>query len=244
MQTYAQPIFRFRKTLEQFDNVTSNKTSFREWTEEIRDQTHFSIMPFHEYFGPDSDEKVGKREKFDLTYSRYRYQHTRLLQPDQDINLGAEESLLRWAVEESQGTICTVLVEISLAIESFWQSTFNHPLKPTSYHATLQGLKPKVLHWQSGLEELIAWLGWVGEYTGCDEKCAWDETCFIPMWPLIPRTGNRPRFNGSFPGYWFQPNRTFTSPPSGFGIPWADSEGDLWTPKCTKKEFFLTGKRG
>jgi len=51
-----------------------------------------------------------------------------------------------------------------------------------------------VNRWKEGVEELMAWLGWAGEWVACPQKCAWDETCFIPMWPLIARWGRgRPR---------------------------------------------------
>ncbi|KII87870.1 hypothetical protein PLICRDRAFT_42393 [Plicaturopsis crispa FD-325 SS-3] len=51
-----------------------------------------------------------------------------------------------------------------------------------------------ISHWRSDLEELIAWLGWA-MWERCDPSCAWDEQCYIPMWPLVKHM-DPPSVNG------------------------------------------------
>ncbi|KII87871.1 hypothetical protein PLICRDRAFT_699365 [Plicaturopsis crispa FD-325 SS-3] len=41
-----------------------------------------------------------------------------------------------------------------------------------------------ISRWRSDLEVLMAWLGWA-MWERCDPSCAWDEQCYIPMWPLV-----------------------------------------------------------
>lgn len=178
VQTYASPLLIFKKTLYEFEELSSNKTALQQWVASIRDKSHTFLVPFLEY-PADTKKEVWERGSrlYKDTHSRCRYQSTRLLAPEIGIHLSEEELSLKWAVEETTGAICSVLVETGLQIESIWQSDFN-ALTPTS---TGQDIEPKVLSWIEGVEELMAWLGWAGEWTRCEKKCEWDEKCFIPM---------------------------------------------------------------
>ncbi|KAE8441081.1 hypothetical protein EG329_005876 [Mollisiaceae sp. DMI_Dod_QoI] len=261
VQAYGTGIFNFLNTLEKFDNVTiANGTAVREWMIDVRDQTHNFLIPFLEYPDDDASEDVWVRDSslFKATYSRCRFQFTRLLDPEEGISLGPEESLLKWAVEETTGGICSVLVDVGLAVEGIWKSKFNVPVKGVSELRELIKIKKEVQRWTEGIEELMAWLGWAGEWVRCEERCAWDESCFIPMWPLIPfpRRGRAPpRYNPGYggppygrPGYYSRPNPykglppngTFRRPGRGFN-PWQPNEDSLWNPKCVKSDYILNG---
>ncbi|KAJ5041526.1 uncharacterized protein L3040_005111 [Drepanopeziza brunnea f. sp. 'multigermtubi'] len=100
------------------------------------------------------------------------------------VDLSHEEALLKWAVEETMGGICSVIVEVGLAVEGRLMSEFNTPLNSSTALLTAD-MRQDVQHWAYGIEELMAWLGWAGEWISCDKKCDWDESCVIPMWPLI-----------------------------------------------------------
>lgn len=75
-------------------------------------------MPFLEY-PKDANEATWKRNSslFKQTYSFCQFQHTRLLDPEQGVVLGPEETLLKWAVEETMGGICSVIIDVSMAVE-------------------------------------------------------------------------------------------------------------------------------
>ena len=108
----------------------------------------------------------------------------------------------------------------------------------------------------------MAWLGWAGEWVLCPEKYAWDEKCFIPMWPLIRmgldggpgrRTpgGKRPGdggpgYDGPPPDKRFPPGNRTGWPPNnstgqrpGGGFRWQPDESDLWQPKCIKYDYLV-----
>lgn len=259
VQTYGSSLLLFLQTLEGFQILTTtNETLVREWMIDLRDKSHAFIMPFLEYPDEETRENVWTRDSnlFKETYSRCRFQFTRLLDPEEGIVLGSEESLLQWSVEETTGGICSVLVDIGLAVEGIWEAKFNGPPKETSRSTTVN-LEKEVLRWTEGIEELMAWLGWAGEWVRCEQKCAWDESCFLPMWPLIPfpRRGGggrrppdrggppygRPGFGRPYPYHDFPPNNgTFNAPGRGFN-PWEPNEDTLWNPQCVKSDYILNG---
>jgi hypothetical protein len=268
VQTYAAPLFTFLKALQQYPG-SHNHTALELWMIDIRDQTHTFLVPFLQYPDPPTSSEIWMRESplFKDTYSLCRFQYTRLLDPKEGVFLGPEEELLKWAVEEMLGGICFVLVDVGLSTEGIWESNFNLlPSKKTS-HLHIPGLKAELQRWTEGVEELMSWLGWAGEWIGCDVHCAWDEKCYIPMWPIIPMgrrrpgRGRRPGGPGyGGPGYgrppMGPPNGTFPSPGNGTfpGLPgngtwspgrgfnpWAPSEKGLWKPKCVKKNYILEG---
>ncbi|KAN0091710.1 hypothetical protein V8E51_017557 [Hyaloscypha variabilis] len=273
VQTYAAPLLTFSKALQQYPHG-GNRTEVEIWMTDIRDQTHTFLVSFLEYPDVDSPgDDIWAREStlFKDTYSLCRFQYTRLLDPKEGILLGPEEQLLKWAVEETLGGICSVLVDVGLSTEGIWEANFNLP--PSKKHAPskIPGLKKEVKRWTEGVEELMSWLGWAGEWVGCDVHCEWDEKCYIPMWPIIPfgrgRPGRGKRPGGGGPGHGGPgdgrppggpPNGTFPGPPGngtfpgppgngtgrgpGRGFnPWGPSEAGLWKPKCVKKNYILEG---
>ncbi len=169
------------------------------------------------------------------------------------MTLNPEEGLLKWAVEETAGSICSVLIDVGFAVEGLWQSKFDDPPKNTTESVSRQKMRNEVQYRIRGIEELMAWLGWAGEWVGCEKKCDWDETCYIPMWPLIHWGGERrppygrPRYgypnNPTYgtPGYG-RPPPDFGHPPNGTrgrrgGAFWGSDEQDLWEPKCVNSDY-------
>ncbi|KAG9237464.1 hypothetical protein BJ875DRAFT_532939 [Amylocarpus encephaloides] len=136
-------------------------------------------------------------------------------------------------------------LEIGMSIESLWQSRFNTvDDSPTS---TLQEMKLEVIRWTHGIEELMAWLGWAGEWVRCEKKCAWDEKCFVPMWPMMPMLrplGYGTPGSGYPPTYGYPPRygppTNHTSPGRGGpgrGFKWHQDETNLWKPICVMPDF-------
>jgi len=267
VQSYAGPLNVLVKTIQQYETVIpTNETTIKKWMADVRDQTHTFLLPFLEYPTDAADDLIWTRESvlYKDTFSKCRYQYTRLLAPEEGFTLGPEETTIKLSVEDVTGSICSTLVDIGLAVEGIWESRYNIPAPNPS---SPLNLKRESTRWQHSVEELMAWLGWAGEWTGCKEKCAWDESCFIPMWPMIPMGGGpgrgRPGRGGRGPpGYWrpgygrpgygrpapgygmpgFPPNQTGPGGPPGRGFnPWESSEDDLWQPKCVKSNYILEG---
>jgi len=200
-----------------------------EWLTALRFRTHEFLLPFLQYPESHLEEPDWGRESelFKITYSRCRYHHTRLLVPEEGVLLGPEESTLRWAVEETMGSICSVIVDVGLSVESL----FDIPSTQSKFSIPPHKMKTDVKRWTEGVEELMAWLGWAGEWTGCKERCAWDEKCFIPMWPLLARRG----WGGPY-GYLVPYPYMPSVPASGFPG-WTTDESDLWQPVCVKANY-------
>ncbi|KAK6614173.1 serine protein kinase [Botrytis cinerea] len=195
VQTYASPLAQLLQTLQTYSSVPpTNKSVERKWITSIRDQTHSFLLPFLEYPSPKENPSIWKRDSnlFQITHSRCHYHHTRLLSPSLGIYLSPEEKSLKWAVEETQAGICNILIDIGFSIENIWNSTFQQP-SPNSKDASISSSenKKETLRWIHGIQELMAWLGWAGEWTSCEKKCAADEKCYIPMWPMLGEVMDR-----------------------------------------------------
>jgi hypothetical protein len=226
VQTYATDLANFLKMLQTFpDNSLKNETEVRNWVWQVRDQTHAFLLPFLEYPEHTSDEDWKRSSPlFANTFSRCRYHHTRLLDPAEGfaVSLIPEEETLKLAVEETTSGICSVLVDVGLSMEGIWSSHFNIPPNSTHplSHSSLSILKKEIARWKEGIEELMAWLGWAGEWVSCNRKCEWDEKCYIPMWPLI-----------HLPGFGGGPGRGGGRGPPDRGVPGAGrppSNGTGW----------------
>jgi hypothetical protein len=252
----------FLKSLQQLPQ-SHNQISLQAWMADVRDQTHTFLVPFLQYPDSSAGGKTWSRKSalFKDTYSLCRFHHTRLLDPDEGIALGPEEELLKWAVEETMGGICSVLVDVGLSVEGIWQSNFNLPRSNNTAIPSRGKLAKEVKRWTEGVEELMSWLGWAGEWIGCDVLCTWNEKCYIPMWPIIPMGRRGPGWGRGRPGYGrlrrpppgsypypgdpysgpgVPPNGTWRGPGRGFN-PWGPSEAELWKPKCVKKNFIFEG---
>lgn len=246
VQTYATDLASFLEKLQAFDHLLkTNRTELREWAAGVRDRTHSFLLPFLEYPNKTDEESwMTNSTLFNDTYSRCRFHYTRLLDPNEHVFLGPEESTLKWATEEVMSGICSVLVDTGLSMERVWNSNFNVPSNTTPIEYPAVGdLEEEVNRWTEGVEELMAWLGWAGEWTSCDRKCELDEKCFIPMWPLIRMgfgRGPRPPPGGKRPDHG-EPGRGEPGRGGGPGGPprWQFDESDLWQPKCVKYDHLF-----
>jgi len=205
VQVYAVDLMRLKLLLNSSKSLQpTNYTAVRDWMFLIRAQNHAFLMPFLEYPTNMKDHTVwapGSGLAKD-TFARCKYHHTRLLVPGEGIPLSHEEELLRWAVEETMGAICYVTQEVSFAVEKTWLAYFNDKAasRGTAWLWNRK-LQADIRRWTHGIEELMAWLGWAGEWVRCEKVCAWDEECYVPMWPLKgpmgrPPKGKRPSRDG------------------------------------------------
>ncbi|CAK7234180.1 hypothetical protein SBRCBS47491_008862 [Sporothrix bragantina] len=168
--------------------ATKNSTETREWLHRLRAQNHMFMVGYLEYPAPDPTSSTSAWQPgsalFNQTLSLCRYRYTRLFAESQ---LPPEESDLRWAVEETYGTLCGELLVIGFDVERTWAERYSKAAKskPKSVANDDANLSVAAARWYDQLTELIAWLGWESEFIGCDRVCGWHERCFIPMWPLM-----------------------------------------------------------
>lgn len=245
VQSYAGPLFSFARTLQKYRNLTTNNETFiKDYFADLRGQTHAFLLPFLEYPSDNVNKLIWTRNSplFNETLSKCQFQHTRLLSPEEGFAIGPEETNIKLSVEAVTSGICSVIVDIGLSMEGIWATKFNIPSSKLSSVQSTLNFDKEISRWTQGVEELMAWLGWAGEWVGCSQKCAWDESCFIPMWPMIPFRGGPGR--GRRPGYEYgragMPYRGPPGPPAGGRPeinPWQPDESDLWEPKCVKSDY-------
>ncbi|KAF2086987.1 hypothetical protein K490DRAFT_42965 [Saccharata proteae CBS 121410] len=218
-----------------------NWSSLRAWFASIRVQTHWFLIPYFEY-PPQPYTKTSLKQAF---HPQSPYATAALLRcksqysiSDPENTLAHGERLLSWATDEVLTGICTAIVHVGMGVEYEWLSAFNKDDDPRDDDGDdFDG--PSLLRaakkWQDAIEELMAWLGWVDQWTGCHGPCAADELCYIPMWPATGRSGGAGRGGGP-------PSRR---PGKGDGEPtrsgeggWGDEEKSLWEPVCVNMSSF------
>lgn len=194
-----------------------NQTEVDQWLAEMRSQIHAFWVGFLEYpdvggagviigDGQGQEWQIGSR-LYNQTYSRCRYHYTRLLVEEEGIMVGHEESELKAAVEETVGTICAVVIEIGFSVEKLWMARVEERETGSTGGRSMGGgraqtrekgerrgwidahLRAETRRWKTGLEELMSWLGWAGEWTRCEERCAWDVSCFLFLRILMEYMG-------------------------------------------------------
>lgn len=260
VQRYALRLQQLSSVFNRLPNIDmKNSTAVRTWFMGLRQHTHFLLMPYFEYHMDFAvqDEIIMLGQQ---TLSWCRYQYTRLLAPDLNtVALTPEEALIMSAVEETLGNICLWVVNAGLAVELEWLDRFDgHPSSSSTTKSSPSFIN-RINFWQTGLEELMAWLGWVDQWTYCKDGCAQDEVCFIPMWPMdnIDQPGRRiwPGPGGGGPGYGYgyhRPGRKYLGYNDKNDIPegpprdrpmgssnWSTNGESLWEPKCIKTEYAM-----
>ncbi|KZT74014.1 hypothetical protein DAEQUDRAFT_734889 [Daedalea quercina L-15889] len=87
------------------------------------------------------------------------------------VPLTAQERLLRTGVETVLGRVCSDYG--SIFVESM----------DADEHAPVEVTKALVANWESRIVALMEWLDWT-EWLRCDEVCASDSICSMPLWPV------------------------------------------------------------
>lgn len=182
-----------------FPAEATNETQVYKWLFDLRAQSHLFMVAYLEY-----PPRIGRdtwstsSEFYRETHARCKYRYTRLLVPEEfDGSLSPEEQDMRYAVEEVYGAICSVLITMGFGIEQSWLDMLpaageSRPERSTTKEEdgnTTFLLASQAATWRDHIAELTAWLGWESQYYGCKEMCAWDERCYIPMWPMIGQGG-------------------------------------------------------
>ncbi|PSR80389.1 hypothetical protein BD289DRAFT_440852 [Coniella lustricola] len=253
VQHVTNQLTMLNSALELFPRNTSSTTAIYHWLYDLRAQSHIFLVAYMQYPQEITHETWQTDSMlYKQTYARCQYRYTRLLMPDSLQNsLSPEEQDARWAVEEVYGAICAVLITMGFGIELEWLNMLQDE------HEAGTRLASRAAIWQDNIAELTAWLGWESEYYGCQEQCAWNERCYIPMWPMIHHEsmgggpgrgpgGRRPgngtrggRGSGRRPG-----DGGGTGPGPGpemspRGPAWTEDDSDLWEPKCVNITWIM-----
>ncbi|KAL8805343.1 MAG: hypothetical protein Q9182_002017 [Xanthomendoza sp. 2 TL-2023] len=192
----------------------------------LRERTHALLMPFFDYSSESSETGTPSgttTEPIQPSLRRCKSAYLPWRIPNAGQDLPKSHRFIAEAIEEVLHGICSVLIGAGLAIERIWLREFNHgrlllddpgknPLQqpPSSAEAEMRV-------WSDRIEELTAWLGWAPHWMRCPRLCAWDEECYIPIWPILRQIlGTRK------PAY------------GNYEVDVGEVEFDLWHPRCLK----------
>lgn len=185
---YARNLHNLHGTLEATtSHLNANYRDTRTWLEQVRGLTHWLLLPHFEYPpGPYTPELL--RKDFS-TNSPAALAAMRRCQDWYEIEdptaLNSGEKLLSTAVSETLQSICRTLLNVGLAVEYTWLSYFNEESSDKSEQKqAVSETNREAGKWTSEIEELMAWLGWVDQWTACAEPCGPSQVCYIPIWPV------------------------------------------------------------
>jgi hypothetical protein len=163
------------------------QASLQAWLATLRQLTHWFLLPFFEYPTPQPYDEDMLADLFGT--------HSPLAQTTLERCVAQyaldealpnnDDAIFAHAITETLHGLCSTVVQIALHVEYHWFLYFqsSDPSKPQQ-PLLPRTLKNRALRWKLDLQELIAWLGWVEQDAGCEEKCGVGEYCYVPMWPV------------------------------------------------------------
>jgi hypothetical protein len=151
----------------------------------LRVLTHWLLLPVFEYPpGPHTKQSVDKNFSKNSPAAKLAVERCmEQYMPSVDIELSAGETLLSNATSDILAGICNTITEIGLGVERAWLGSFNTQREgEIDQHIdnSTKRLKKELKDWSELLEELMAWLGWVDQWTGCEGSCK-ANVCLIQM---------------------------------------------------------------
>ncbi|KAK8246349.1 hypothetical protein HDK90DRAFT_471669 [Phyllosticta capitalensis] len=216
----------------------------RDWLASVRAITHWFMMPFYEYppERPYSDDTLEQTFSFESEQAQIALQRCRTQYSVEAYQLHEGEQLLSGTVEEILDGLCKTAFQVGLSVDLEWLLHFN---KAPEDLDTYPQLDPSVFNkkttWKRAVEELMAWLGWVEQWTSCEGPCAQNEVCYIPMWPVNFMMGDGRRRRGRKDGEKASREDLFRRDkgdgPPGNGIGWF-GQGHLWDPVCVNASAY------
>ncbi|KIW57323.1 hypothetical protein PV05_05888 [Exophiala xenobiotica] len=232
---FSRPLTQILHLLTHPPSNTTNTTLIQGYIASVRSKSHAMLMPYLTYpLAASSIPAIHARCATSQTFALHQLRGTLL--PTEDTLLSTFETVL--------STICNTTLSLAFSVEQIWQSYYQHdnisePI-PQSVLYTL------VTHHSTSLSLLRAWLGWFPDEMQCDQVCAVDEFCFIPIWPLLflePRGGfgrGPPGGGGRRPPPHHPPGRGGGGGGGGGGKgppgsnPWGDMVSEVWRPRCKR----------
>ncbi|EPE06178.1 hypothetical protein F503_03007 [Ophiostoma piceae UAMH 11346] len=159
-----------------------NATATRAWLHKLRSQNHMFMVGYLTYpQNANVDPSVWQPDTalYSDTLALCRFRYTRLFGDDYyyDVTKGRsslprEEDDMRWAIEETYGTMCGELLGIGFDVERKWAEHYAVAPAEGSPKNTKSDLAASARVWYDQLTELIAWLGWESEFIGGAEVVA------------------------------------------------------------------------
>lgn len=207
------------------------RTELRTRLADVRAITHGLYMPFYEY--PKSASRDALSDEYSLESANAQEALVRCSRQytldDRDI-LSDSERVTYNAISEVLATICDGILPVFLGVELSWLESFNNITDPRPSPDVQHEVQRQFQAWLQQIEELMAWLGWIDQWTACEPGCGLGEVCYIPMWPAmgLRRGFGRPR-NGTDHTYGRHRNM------GGF---MDEIEQFLWEPKCVDARHF------
>lgn len=193
----------------------TNSTQTRLKLTILRGLTHQLIMPYYSYPPHFTDDTLHSAFSPDSPFSlaaleRCKSQHT----PPSTTSFSQAETLTFSSILTVLTSLCSTLLPLFLGTEVLHLSHFNNVTAyPDTLPPSLQSqIRETIKDELEKVGELMAWLGWTDQWTGCEPGCGVGEVCAIPMSPIA----------------------------IGEGKLWEDKEEELWRGgRCVGLEGFF-----
>lgn len=198
----------------------------RERLRTVRESIHRVYMPYYEY-------PSFTKDTLDIAFSTRAPQSKAALErcttrykPADLAELSTSENVTYGAIEDALSAICDTMLPVFLSVERSWLRYYNnvsHPV-PGDSSSMLQEFSRIMRRNQRSVEELMAWLGWVDQWTACSPGCELGEICYIPMWPAF---------------FMWEPDKNHTGKGNRSDEdPFEYIKELLWEPRCVDIQHF------
>jgi hypothetical protein len=175
---YARHMHELRTVLDTAaDSTGSSFDDQKQQLQQIRYLTHWFMVSYFEYPAePYTPESLDKNFSIDSPAAKEGLSRCLTQYAVEDRStLNNAEQLLSWAVDEALKGICTSIFSIGLAVERQWLLNYNVATEVVQIMGSQRhDLQKKARTWLDELEELMAWLGWIDQWTACEKGCTAD----------------------------------------------------------------------
>lgn len=218
---YSLELYDLAGMLSNISNVDDKDV--RQWLGRVRNLAHAMYMPYYEYpVYTNATLRIAfstRAPESQAAMHRCRSQ----FEPADLSELSTSENVTYTATLDVLTAVCGSVLPVFLSAERVWLAHFNNASgsAPLPSETALQDLKSVSSQNLRTIEELMAWLGWVDQWTACSPGCKLGEVCYVPMWPIMAMPPRR-RQNG-------------TEGPPGM----SHDDDRLWQPVCVDATHFL-----
>jgi len=171
MVTYAASLLNLYNIVKDTERNANDFILTMEWLRAVRVQTHWFLMPYLEYppRRPYSKDSLGRLFGTDSRTAKHTLDRCLNRYSNHGLQLGDGERTFSDAITSTLAAICGVVVNVGMEVEYEWLSNYNTGVNGSKAHNLILFEKRKI--WVERIEELMAWLGWVEQWTRCDEAC-------------------------------------------------------------------------
>ncbi|KAF5854068.1 hypothetical protein GGP41_006844 [Bipolaris sorokiniana] len=209
---------RAREMLATVRHAVKDNNTMQEALTKIHELTHAVLYTYLEYPTAVGISPAAAKKETISRCSRIYTDHV-------DSNrLNDFEVIIRDSIQVLMHKLCSWEFDLFALSDRYTSDLFDpkHELVASSELVSKTSVRAAFDYIRTSTEELMEWIGW-DSWHGCEHRCAFNELCYIPMWPVIYAPGKHQ--GGIFA------DDSYTEA----------EMSEFWRPKCINRTLFDQG---